>query len=62
MCARVDRRKLSLHGWNYVIEAGEVHPFEVNAGGFMSASLALHSGTGPYADANPGAFFNEIDS
>lgn len=61
--ARVERRELALHGWHYVIEAGEVHVFDVNVGGFVPASRSLHSGTGPYVDAtdDQGAFFNEID-
>lgn len=62
--ARVERRQLALHGWHYVIEAGEVNVFDVDAGGFVPASRALHSGTGPYAAADAagdGSYFNEID-
>ena len=46
---RVERRRLSLHGWHYVIEDGEVHVFDVQAGAFIAASTASHAGTGPYA-------------
>jgi carbonic anhydrase len=47
---RVEDRKLTLHGWHYVIEDGEVHVFDVSAGEFIPASHAVHAGTGPYAD------------
>jgi carbonic anhydrase len=40
--------QLSLHGWHYVIEEGEVHVFDAEQGAFVPASLASHSGTGPY--------------
>lgn len=60
--ARVEQGRISLHGWHYVIEAGEVHVFDVNKGAFVPASSAEHSGTGPYRAAEPGALFNEIDS
>lgn len=59
---RVERRELSLHGWHYVIEDGEVCVFDVATGAFIPASSADHSGTGPYReyeDENP--LFNEID-
>jgi len=60
--ARVERRELALHGWHYVIEAGEVNVFDVSTGRFVAATLAGHSGTGPYAAAPPEeAYFNEID-
>ncbi len=45
---RVERRELSLHGWHYVIEAGEVNVFDVAQGRFVPASRAGHSGDGPY--------------
>lgn len=48
---RVEARRLSLHGWHYVIEDGEVHVFDVHAGEFVPASLSEHAGTGPYLDA-----------
>jgi carbonic anhydrase len=44
----VDAGNLTLHGWHYVIEDGEVHVFDVQAGAFLPASVASHSGTGPY--------------
>lgn len=46
--ARVERRELSLHGWHYVIEDGEVNVFDVAQGRFVPASRAAHSGDGPY--------------
>ncbi len=45
---RVEAGRLTLHGWHYVIEDGEVHVFDVQRGGFVPASAAEHSGTGPY--------------
>jgi carbonic anhydrase len=45
---RVEARQLSLHGWHYVIEEGEVHVFDVQCGAFVAASHAEHAGTGPY--------------
>jgi carbonic anhydrase len=45
---RVEARQLSLHGWHYVIEDGEVHVFDVQRGAFVAASAADHAGTGPY--------------
>ena len=60
---RVEQGRLALHGWHYVIEEGEVHVFDVKSGRFVPASLASHSGTGPYTDdsmASP--LFNEIDA
>lgn len=67
--SRVEQGRLSLHGWHYVIEDGEVHVFDVQQGRFVPASTADHSGTGPYRDlaSGPGeggdgsALFNEID-
>jgi carbonic anhydrase len=44
----VEAGLLSLHGWHYVIEDGEVHVFDAKDGTFVPASLASHSGTGPY--------------
>ncbi len=63
--SRVEARTLSLHGWHYVIEDGEVHVFDVGSGRFVPASLSEHSGTGPYlmdAIESDEAIFNEIDS
>jgi carbonic anhydrase len=45
---RVTRGQLSLHGWYYVIEEGEVYVFDAQHGQFTAASLSTHSGTGPY--------------
>ena len=44
----VEAGRMSLHGWHYVIEDGEVHVFDAQRGGFVAASLSEHSGTGPY--------------
>lgn len=45
---RVEARALTLHGWHYVIEDGEVHVFDVVVGAFVPASRADNAGTGPY--------------
>lgn len=45
---QVGRGLLSLHGWHYMIEDGEVHVFDVRRGGFTPASRADNSGTGPF--------------
>jgi carbonic anhydrase len=63
----LEAKAITLHGWHYVIEDGEVHVFDVKSGAFLPASTASHSGTGPYHDpeevmdsvASP--VFNEID-
>ena len=47
--SRVLAGKISLHGWHYVIEDGEVHVFDVASGHFVAASVVTNSGTGPYA-------------
>lgn len=44
----VDAGEMTLHGWYYVIEEGEIHVFDVQQGAFVPASVSLHSGTGPY--------------
>jgi len=44
----VEAGMLTLHGWHYVIEEGEIHIFDAQQGGFVPASLASHCGTGPY--------------
>ena len=61
---RVEKHQISLHGWHYVIEDGEVHVFDVKTGAFVPASDAEHSGTGPYKEAEDdgGAIFNELDA
>ena len=48
--AQVEARALTLHGWHYVMEEGEVHVFDVKSGQFVPASVASHSGDGPYPD------------
>ena len=45
---QVEAGRLTLHGWHYVIEDGQVHVFDVHSGRFVVASEALHAGTGPY--------------
>jgi carbonic anhydrase len=57
---RVEQQRLALHGWHYVIEDGEVHVFDVATGGFVPASRAEHSGTGPYRPAEPEPRYGEI--
>ncbi|MDP3706517.1 MAG: carbonic anhydrase [Polaromonas sp.] len=60
----VEGGRLTLHGWHYVIEEGEVHVFDVKSGEFVPASTASHSGTGPYQaieDSISSPVFNEID-
>ena len=61
---RVEKREVTLHGWHYLIEDGEVHVFDVRSGGFLPASRADHSGTGPYKESEESseAIFNEIDA
>jgi carbonic anhydrase len=44
----VEAGRLTLHGWHYVIEDGDIHVFDAQKGGFVSAAHAQHSGTGPY--------------
>jgi carbonic anhydrase len=51
---RVEAHTLSLHGWHYVIEDGEVHVFDVQHGQFVPASRSEHAGTGPYAMGDAG--------
>ena len=50
---RVEAGALTLHGWHYVIEEGEVHVFDVQRGGFVPASQADNAGTGPYKLQDP---------
>ena len=45
----VEAGRMTLHGWHYVIEEGEVHVFDVQRGDFVPASQSSHSGTGPFA-------------
>lgn len=59
----VEAQRLTLHGWHYVIEDGEVHVFDVQQGHFVPASKSEHGGTGPYLDApDDGEIFNEISA
>jgi carbonic anhydrase len=61
---QVEAGNVTLHGWHYVIEEGEVHVFDVKLGEFIPASSASHSGTGPYPaidDSMDRPVFNEID-
>jgi carbonic anhydrase len=44
----IEAGALTLHGWHYVIEDGEVHVFDAQQGDFIAASVASNSGTGPY--------------
>ena len=48
---RVEAGRLTLHGWHWVMEDGEVHVFDVRSGTFVPASVADHSGTGPFDSA-----------
>lgn len=45
---RVAAGQLTLHGWHYVIEDGEIHVFDAQRGDFIPASEASNAGTGPY--------------
>ena len=44
----VEAGRLTLHGWHYVIEDGEIHVFDALRADFLPASIASNSGTGPY--------------
>ena len=46
---RVLAGKISLHGWHYVIEDGEVNVFDVATGHFVAASATTHSSADPCA-------------
>ena len=43
----VEDGRITLHGWHYVIEEGQVYVFDVTDGSFTPASIALSSSTGP---------------
>jgi carbonic anhydrase len=60
----VEAAHLTLHGWHYVIEEGEVHVFDVLRGGFVPASRSSHSGTGPFPTyvAHDGQMFADVFS
>ena len=47
--SRVLAGKISLHGWHYVIEDGEVNVFDVATGHFVAASATTHSSADPCA-------------
>lgn len=60
----VEAGRITLHGWHYVIEDGEVHVFDGHSGKFVAASDSTHSGTGPYPpidDSTAHAAFNHFD-
>lgn len=59
----VQAGQLTLHGWHYVIEEGEVHVFDAELGRFVAASNSQHSGTGPYRHyvENDGQVFSLSD-
>jgi carbonic anhydrase len=44
----VEAGQLTLHGWYYVIENGDVQVFDAQRGDFVPAAKASNSGTGPY--------------
>jgi carbonic anhydrase len=50
VCSQVENKELTLHGWYYVIEEGEVQVFDVTQGKFIPAHYADNCGTGPYVD------------
>ena len=50
---QVEAGTLTLHGWHYLIEEGEVHVFDVRRGGFVPADKADNAGTGPYLFETP---------
>ena len=45
---QIDARRLTLHGWHYVIESGDVQVFDAKTGHFVPCEQASNSGTGPY--------------
>lgn len=47
----VEAGQLTLHGWHYVIEEGDVHVFDAQRGTFIPASVATSSGASPQGDA-----------
>lgn len=56
---RVEDGRITLHGWHYVIEEGQVYVFDVSDGSFTPASHASSSSTGPdtgllASDMDPG--------
>jgi carbonic anhydrase len=53
--SRVEAGALTLHGWHYVIEEGEIHVFDIARGGFVPAAQADNAGSGPYRFAEEGS-------
>ncbi len=47
----VEAGDLTLHGWHYVIEDGDVHVFDAQHAAFIPGSVATHIGAGPYGGA-----------
>ncbi len=47
---QVEAGFMTLHGWHYVIEDSEIHVFDLTTGQFVPASVATHSGHGPYIE------------
>ena len=47
--AGVEQGRISLYGWHYVIEDGEVHVFDAQQRGFVAASRAQCGSAGTYA-------------
>lgn len=43
----VEAGRLTLHGWHYVIEEGDVHVFDAQRGSFIPASAAHPDGSAP---------------
>jgi len=56
----VEAGSLTLHGWHYVIEDGEIHVFDVEKGRFVAATQADNVGTGPYSEAPVEAELQEL--
>lgn len=48
----VEAGRLTLHGWHYVIEDGDIHVFDLEKGRFVAAAQADNVGTGPYHDGS----------
>ncbi len=44
---QVEAGQITLHGWHYVIEDGEVHVFDVKSGRFIPTSEDVHIDHGP---------------
>lgn len=57
----VETGALTLHGWHYVIEDGEVHVFDLREGRFIAASKAGSSGTTPHATSSNASSLNDVE-